>query len=99
LRDVRELHEEWMRDQAYRAEYEALEPEFELAWALMAARLKAGLSQEQVAQRMKTSQPVAARLEAGRTRLSTKTLQRFAEATGMRLRLSFELAVAGAAAE
>jgi hypothetical protein len=52
---VRELHEEWMRDPAYRAEYEAFEPEFALERALIAARLKAGLTQQQVAQRMRTA--------------------------------------------
>ena len=90
MRDVRELHKEWMQRPGYRAEYEALEPEFALARALIAARVNAGLTQEQVAERMATSQSVVARLEAGRVRPSTRTLQRFAQATGTRLRISFD---------
>jgi transcriptional regulator with XRE-family HTH domain len=90
MRDVRELHEEWMQRPEYRAEYEALEPEFALARAFIAARVKAGLTQEQVAERMETSQSVVARLESGRVRPSTKTLARFARATGTRLRISFD---------
>jgi len=39
---------------------------------------------------MKTTQAVVARLESGRTKPSTRTLERFAAATGMRLRISFE---------
>lgn len=90
MRDVRELHKEWMQRPGYRAEYEALEPEFALARALITARVNAGLTQEQVAERMATSQSVVARLEAGRVRPSTRTLQRFAQATGTRLRISFD---------
>ncbi len=39
---------------------------------------------------MGTTQAVIARLESGRTKPSTRTLERLAEATGMRLRISFE---------
>ncbi len=87
---VRDLHEKWMDDPAYRAEYEELEPEFALARALIEARTRAGLTQAQLARRMKTTQSVIARLEAGRTRPSTKTLERYAKATGSRLRITFE---------
>ena len=90
MRDVRALHEEWMQRPGYRAEYEALEPEFALARALIAARTRAGLTQEQVAERMATSQSVVARPEAGRVRPCTRTFQRFAQATGTRLRISFD---------
>ena len=35
---VRDLHEQWMQDPAYRNAYEQLEPEFALARALIEAR-------------------------------------------------------------
>ncbi len=87
---VRSLHEKWVREPEYRTCYEALEPEFELARALIEARARAGLTQRQLAERMKTTQSVVARLEGGRVQPSTKTLERFAKATGSRLRISFE---------
>jgi ribosome-binding protein aMBF1 (putative translation factor) len=87
---VRDLHAEWMRDDGYRAEYERLGPEFDLARALIEARVRAGLTQADLARRMNTTQSAVARLEGGRVRPSTKTLERFAEATGTRLRISFE---------
>ena len=87
---VRDLHKKWLDDPAYRAEYEELEPEFKLARALIEARTSAGLTQDQLARRMKTTQSVIARLEAGRTRPSPKTLERYAKATGSRLRITFE---------
>ena len=89
---VRDLHDRWRRDPAYRTAYDELGPEFELARALIEARTRAGLTQTQLAERMETTQSVVARLESGRVRPSTKTLDRFAEATGTRLKISFEIA-------
>jgi ribosome-binding protein aMBF1 (putative translation factor) len=88
---VDELHAEWIKDPIYKAEYEALEEEYTLASALIRARALADLTQEQLAQRMKTTQTVIARLESGRVKPSTRTLEKLAAATGLRLRISFEL--------
>lgn len=70
-----------------RAEYEALAPEFEIAIELIQARMRAGLSQAELAALMNTSQSTIARLESGQTLPSTKTLLRFAEATGSKIQL------------
>ena len=74
--------------------YDALEDEFALAAVMIEARAHAGLTQEQLAQRMHTTQAVIARLESGRVKPSTRTLERLAAATGMKLRISFEPAPA-----
>lgn len=87
---IKDLHAEWMKDSAYRREYESLEDEFSLVRALIEARMKAGLTQEQLADRMKTTQSTIARLESGKALPSGRTLARFAEATGTNLRISFE---------
>lgn len=87
---VRDLHREWSRDPEYRSVYEALGAEFDLARALIEARTGAGLTQAQLASRMRTTQSVVARLESGRARPSTRTLERIAAATGTRLKISFE---------
>ncbi len=86
----RDLHKKWMKDPAYRKEYDALEDEFTLMAEVAKARVRAGLSQAELAKRMKTTQSTIARLESGRVRPSTRTLTRFAKATGHRLRISFE---------
>ena len=70
-----------------RAEYEALAPEFEIAVELIQARMRAGLSQAELAALMNTSQSTIARLESGQTLPSTKTLLRFAEATGSKIQV------------
>jgi transcriptional regulator with XRE-family HTH domain len=84
------LHKKWMKDPAYRKEYDAQEEEFALILAVAKARQRAGLSQAQLAKRMKTTQSTIARLESGRGKPSTRTLARFAKATGHRLKISFE---------
>lgn len=86
---VRKLHEAWMNDPQYRAEFEALESEFSLSSALIKARTDAGLTQEELAGRMNTTQSVIARMESGRVKPSSRTLQRFARATGMRMKITF----------
>jgi len=87
---VSELHKRWMKQPKYRKAYEALEEEFVLAGAVIEARRRAGLTQQQLARKMGTTQPVVARLESGSTSPSLRTLQRLAEATGSRLLISFE---------
>ena len=87
---VREAARAWLKDPQFRAEYDALESEFALASALIEARGRAGMTQAQVAEAMGTTQAVIARLESGRIKPSTRTLERFAEATGTRLRIRFE---------
>jgi ribosome-binding protein aMBF1 (putative translation factor) len=87
---VNDLHQKWMKNEEYRKAYEVLAPEFAIARAVINARVTAGLTQEQLAQRMDTTQSVIARLESGRTRPSTQTLERLASATGTRLRITFE---------
>lgn len=77
-------------DPAYREAYEALEEEFALVNALIRARTQAHLSQAEVAARMGTTESAVSRLESGRVKPSTRTLERYAAATGHRLRISLE---------
>lgn len=87
---VRDLHRKWSRDPAYRRAYDGLDAEFTLTRSLIEARLGAGLTQAQLAERMDTTQSVVARLECGRGNPSTRTLEALARSTGTRLRISFE---------
>jgi ribosome-binding protein aMBF1 (putative translation factor) len=86
---ILDMHKKWMKEPAYRRAYDALEEEFALAAAVIDARNRAGLTQEQLARKMGTTQPVVARLESGRGRPSMRTLDRFAQATGSRLIIGF----------
>jgi DNA-binding XRE family transcriptional regulator len=55
-------------DPKYVRAYKALEDEFSLAKAMIEARAHAGLTHEQLAERMDTTQAVIARLESGRVK-------------------------------
>ncbi|MDP7216559.1 MAG: helix-turn-helix transcriptional regulator [Rhodospirillales bacterium] len=81
-----ELRKKWRKDPEYLKEFEALEPKFELARELIQARINAGLSQKEVADRMGTSQPTVACLESGH-KPSLKSLERYAEAVGMKVEI------------
>ncbi len=87
---ISELHRRWSKDTDYKDGYDALAEEFDLARTLIEARTAAGLSQSQLARRMKTSQSYVARIEGGKVRPSTDALKRFAHATRTRLRIVFE---------
>lgn len=91
---AKDLHRDWLKNPKYKTEYETLGKEFQLARALIEARTRAGLSQTQLARRMKTSQSYVARIEGGQVRPSTAALERLAKATGSRLTITFEPAVA-----
>ena len=87
---VSEVFQEWRKDPDYVREFAALEDEFALAEQFIKARASAGLTQKELAERMQTSQAYIARLEGGKEKPSTRTLQRFAEATGHRVSIRFE---------
>lgn len=77
-----------MEKPTVRAEYERIGPAMEIAFALSDARRKKGLTQEDVAQRMGTSQAAIARLEGGKVNPSWGVIQRFAEAIGARAHMA-----------
>jgi len=87
---VEESFRRWDQEPTFRRAYGVLEDAFALAAELIDARAQAGLSQETVAERMRTSQQTISRLEGGAANPSLRTLRRFAQATGTKLRISFE---------
>jgi len=73
-----------MKDPKFRTEYKRIGPEMELAFTLAEARRKAGLTQAELAGRMKTSQAAVARIESGRGAPKWSTIERYAHAVGAR---------------
>ncbi|AOK58038.1 helix-turn-helix transcriptional regulator [Burkholderia ubonensis] len=73
-----------LADPAARAGYDAQAFGFAVARELVAARVRAGLTQEQVAERMQMTHSTIAYMESGRTMPSLRTLFRYAKATGSR---------------
>ena len=81
---VKATRKRLLADPEVQAAYDALRDEFNLAHELIAARVHAGLTQAQLADKMGTTQSVIARLESGARLPSVKTLLRFAKATHSR---------------
>jgi len=54
-----------LKNKRFRKEYDKLEEEFTFAKEIIKLRLKAGLTQKQLAEKTRTSQPAIARLESG----------------------------------
>ena len=90
MKSLKDVKAELLANPAVRQAYDAKAPEFELARELIAARMKAGLTQGDVAARMGTTQSVVARIESGRGTPSMRTVQRFASAVGARAVLRIE---------
>ncbi len=83
-RRLQTIKRKMLGDREVRAAYDALADEFDLARELIAARVRAGLTQAEVAERMGTTQSVVARLESGAQMPSVNTLLKFAKATRSR---------------
>lgn len=90
MSDINNLHEKWLKDPKYKDAYTGMADEFVLASAIITARDYAGLTQDQLATKMRAKQSLIARLESGSQNTTIKTLQRIAEATGTHLKISFE---------
>ena len=54
---AKDIHKKWLKDPAYREAYDSLAEEFALAAAVIEARSRAGLTQEELAERMGTELP------------------------------------------
>ncbi len=90
------------KSDAYRNALEQLRPAEDLARLIIRRRMQLGLTQEDVARRMGTTNTVISRLESGQHRASLTTLRRLAEALESRVVIGFEgeaERIAGAAPE
>jgi len=87
---IDQLQEQWLKEPEYQTVYEGMAKEFEIASVIIAARTQAGLTQEELAQRMSIKQSQVTRWEGGEQNATIKTLMRIAEAIGTYLKISFE---------
>lgn len=81
MKNWKNVKSELLRDVELRKEYDNLAPYFELATQLMDARIKKGLTQGQLADRVGTKQSAIARLESGKYNPSLHLLEKVADAT------------------
>jgi ribosome-binding protein aMBF1 (putative translation factor) len=95
-RSVAEDAARGLEDPAERAEHDRLEAFEQLARMVIMRRGQLGLSQADLARRMRTSPSVVSRIESGQHATNTGTLQRLARALDGRALLGFDFPSAGA---
>jgi transcriptional regulator with XRE-family HTH domain len=87
---LQNLKQRAIKNPEVKSEYDKLEHEFKFIDQLLSMRTTAGLTQEQVAQRMHTQKSNISRLERGNTNPSWSTLLKYADACGYELTLHSE---------
>ncbi len=88
-KNFRETLNEQLRDPAFQAEWETLEPERQIIRAIIEGRERCDLTQQQLAEITGIQQADISRLENGTGNLSLRTLKRLAAGMGMQLKLEF----------
>ena len=89
MSDLQELTDELMQDPDFKKEYEALQPEMDITRAILDARIRAGMTQMELAEKSGISQADICRLEKGTRNPSIALLKRLADAMDSTLRIEF----------
>ena len=88
-KNFRETLNEQLKDPAFQAEWEALEPGRQIIRAIIEGRERRDLTQQQLAEITGIQQADISRLENGTGNPSLRTLKRLAAGMGMQLKLEF----------
>lgn len=81
--------EEQMKNEEFKNEYDALEPEFQIIQAFIDARKSAGITQKELSDITGIAQGDISKLENGNANPSIQTLKRLANGLGKKLKISF----------
>ena len=84
------IRKEILANPKVKTTYDNLADEFKLADTLIAARVKAGISQSELAKKMGTSQSAIARMESGKLP-SLNSLKRYAQAIEGKLSIQLQV--------
>lgn len=88
--ELRELKGRLMRDPEFAREYQALEPEMQIAAALIRIRHTRNWTQEQLASAVNRKQEYISRLESGTAHPNLDTLDDIARRLGLRVHVTLE---------
>jgi DNA-binding XRE family transcriptional regulator len=90
VRAFRSRLREDLKDPEFKAHYQEERQALKLAMKISKLREKKGLSQQQMAKLMGTSQQAVSRIESGEYEgFTLKTLEKIAEATGTKVKIEF----------
>lgn len=88
-----EILSQELKNPAFKKEYEALKPKYEAISAVIKARLESGMTQAELARKIKTKQANISRFESGNVTPSIPFLQKIAQAFGKKLEIRFKSTV------
>ena len=80
---------EQLKDESFKKEYEALEPEYEIISSLIDARKSNNVTQKQLSEATGIAQSDISKIENGSANPTLKLLQRLAEGLNMSLKVEF----------
>lgn len=89
LSDFREYLEKQLQNPEFKAEWDSLEPEYNMMQAIVEARKKSNLTQKELAERTGINQADISKLETGNANPTLAVLKRLADGMGMVLKLEF----------
>lgn len=89
MTSYKEFRKELLNDPEVAAEYEALEPEFDIIRSLMEARISQNMTQKELSERTGITQADISRIENGTRNPSLSMLNRLAKGLGCRLKVEF----------
>lgn len=78
-----------LKDEEFRKEYEAIQPEMDVIIAIVDARTSQNLTQKELAERTGINQADISKLENGTRNPSVNLLKRLADGMGMALKIEF----------
>ena len=88
--DLDRFLNEQLKDPEFKAEWERIQPEYEIMRSLIDVRIKLNLTQKELAERSGVRQSNISRVENGTVSPTVATLQALAAGMGKRLHISFE---------
>lgn len=89
MSDFRNYLNQQLKDPAFKAEWDALQPELAIMQAMIDARKQSGLTQKQLSERTGIAQSDISKMENGSANPSVRTLLRLADGLGMHLKIEF----------
>lgn len=89
MNDFQKYLEKQLKDPEFKAEYEALKPEYDAVRAVIAARLSCNMTQKELAKRSGLRQSNISRIESGSASPTVDTLSRIAAGLGKQLKIEF----------
>ena len=89
MKTLNEMLSEKMKNDKFRKEYEAIQPELDVIRAMVDARNSVNMTQKELSERTGISQADISKIENGTRNPSLNLLKRLAEGMGMTLKIEF----------